>query len=94
MSKKNFRVTIKERISAGNEWNHNVDIDDLQELVEELHREKISRISLKHGAFVADFDITRKDNISIDELTEDDFKYLTEDKPGYFMFLVVEQKEK
>ncbi|MCF7859978.1 MAG: hypothetical protein K9N07_11770 [Candidatus Cloacimonetes bacterium] len=94
MSKNSYNVSIKERISPGNYWTHPIKVKNLQDLIEELKKEKVTKFSLKHSSQYVDYEIDRKINISIDELNEDDFKYLTEDKQGYFMFIFVEHKKK
>ena len=94
MNENSFQVSIQERIGPGNNWTHPIDIKDLQDLIVKLKKEKITKISLKHTSMYTDYEIEHKFNISINELNEDDFRYLTEDKQGYFMFIFVEHKEK
>mgnify|MGYP005855332529 CR=1 FL=1 len=90
MDENSFRVSIQERIAPGNNWSHSIDVKDLRDLIDQLKEEKITKISLKHITIFTDYETIHKNFLSIDELREDDFKYLTEDRHGYSTYLVVE----
>ncbi|MEX0980679.1 MAG: hypothetical protein WDZ47_01195 [Bacteroidales bacterium] len=90
---KNHRISIKESTSLGL-WGSHIDIDDLDELRKELREMKVSRFSLKYYSMLDDIPNWHEAGISLEDLNEDHFNWLTSKIYGDSKYLEIDTKTK
>ena len=90
---RNHRISIKEPTSLGLCGSH-IDIDDLDDLRKELREMKVSKFSLKYYSMLDDIPNWHEAGISLDDLNEVHFNWLTTKNYGDSKYLEIDTRTK